>query len=686
MLKICRSAALVLLCFLATQSVHSQDSGRFIVPGLEPQMSVMNAIHRDTSDAFTNCTLWDTWLPHGTLWAKDLAAVRYRDVFLQRPFDSDGYVAMQQHRGMAHSAGWPFPGWQQSTGRGWHFSTEGEPWAIENFKLQALTNTEGWDIDGADVVGIDPSQGLKLRATSNKISITTPTFDCDTVVAPFVRLEWSTTAKETPKSQISWLLKEEKGWSDDRSVQVATQVSHQQLSYSNVAMYRHLKYSGLLKKLRWTIDAAPGDEIVLKSIITAIDTRHPITNSLFVAGSSEYFFWTGDVEFLKSNIDRMRVAMEFAIREFDVERGHHVNVQWVGHDGRSGLVPRASGPAQMKPGVGVGNNYWDLLPFGAHDALATMYLYDAMRKLTNIEAAVASNPTWQISAPARSAAQLNRLADDIRSDFQKRFWDSHTQRFVGWIDKDKRAYDYGFTFVNLEAIYYGLASEDQGKQILDWLDGKRTIEGDTSTGEDIYVWRFAPRATTKRNVETYCWVWNNPASIPWGGQIQDGGAVLGFSYYDLVSRLRLFGADNAWARLQKIIAWQQEVDAEGGYRAYYSKAGRGSLQGCGTPGGLGIDCEFMESVLLPQIMIDGFLGLQSTADGFTINPKLPTDWPSLSVKDIHIHGYVFTCTAKPDGSVDIDVSRAGASKMLVKCGNKTFTINPTDSHLSAVPR
>ncbi|MFO0014444.1 MAG: hypothetical protein ACK553_17055 [Planctomycetota bacterium] len=105
----------------------------------------------------------------------------------------------------------------------------------------------------------------------------------------------------------------------------------------------------------------------------------------------------------------------------------------------------------------------------------------------------------------------------------------------------------------------------------------------TSQGRDIDRWRFAPRASTKRNIDTYGWGWSNSESIPWGDQVQDGGAVLGLSYFDLMARLAVLGLDDAWARLKDILAWNREVESEGGYRAYYAKPGRGVLQGAARP-------------------------------------------------------------------------------------------------------
>ncbi len=391
---------------------------------------------------------------------------------------------------------------------------------FQNFNLQPLTNTEGWSIEGAKIKTIDPERGLILEATGGNLSIATPEFACGTVVAPFVRLEWAIEdGRDERNCQVSWLVDDKQEFSTEHTANYADRGQNKEMHFANVPMYRYPGYVGMLKRIKVSLDCKPGTTVSLKSIITAIDTRHPITNSMFIVGSAEYFLWTGDVEFLQKNILRMRKALSYAMREFKVEELKHVYVPWVGHDGRTGLVVDAEGKTTMRPGLGVGNNYWDLLPFGGHDALATMYMYQAMLKMASIESAIDRHPGWLVD-PKREydPHRLEYLAKEVKQDFQNRFWNDQTQRFVGWIDSEGKAHDYGFTFVNLEAIHYGLASEDQAKAIFSWLDGRRAIDQDTSQGTDIYHWRFAPRATTKRNVETYVWAWNNPAAIPWVGK------------------------------------------------------------------------------------------------------------------------------------------------------------------------
>jgi hypothetical protein len=95
-------------------------------------------------------------------------------------------------------------------------------------------------------------------------------------------------------------------------------------------------------------------------------------------------------------------------------------------------------------------------------------------------------------------------------------------------------------------------------------------------------------------------------------------------------------------------------------KPYYAKPGRGTLQGGGLAGGLGLDQEFLESVLVPQVMLYGFLGFRPTPEGFEIHPRLPRDWPSLTITGIHLHDRVIDVTAEQGGGVRIDdVTPAG---------------------------
>jgi hypothetical protein len=116
-------ALLTVLLPAPLAGLKAADLPQFIVPGHEAETKALNDLHALHHEAaFTTCTLWDAWLPMATLWASDKKRTQYRAALINRPIDAEGYVSMQQHRGMAHSEGWPFPAWQQSTGKGFHFS------------------------------------------------------------------------------------------------------------------------------------------------------------------------------------------------------------------------------------------------------------------------------------------------------------------------------------------------------------------------------------------------------------------------------------------------------------------------------------------------------------------------------------------------------------------------------------
>ena len=409
-----------------------------------------------------------------------------------------------------------------------------------------------------------------------------------------------------------------------------------------IEMFRHTKWQGKIKRLRLSL--APGEagvNFAIDSFFTVYDTRHTINNPIFIFACWNAFRWTGDLEFLKANINRMRLALRYQQTEMGGLKYNRIRNTWVGHDGLPGFTLGPGGKKTFHPGHGIGANYWDLLPFGWDDMYATMQYYAATRVMAELEEAVRANPGWDVprGALALDPKALRRHAEAVKAEANRLFWDDAKGRFVACIDKNGAAHDYGFTFLNNEAIWYGIASDEHARRIMDWLTGKRIIAGDTSTGADIYHWRFGPRATTKRNVEWYGWFWTGPETIPWGGQVQDGGAVLAFTFHDLWARLTVLGPDDAWRRFGEILAWEDEVWKEGGYRNYYKDGKRGTtLQGGGTAGGIGIDFEFFESSMVPSIVTYGFMGLDPQADALKIAPRLPQACPEMGIRNLLYHG------------------------------------------------
>jgi hypothetical protein len=652
--------ALALALWLAV--LDSQAGQIFDVPGHEKEFARAEELFRLHRTLGPDTALWDPWVPMSVLWldtvdAPSTTTLReaYRTRLLQRRIDAEGYVSSQQHEGLAHSQGWPFPLWTQAGGVGWHFTLQGVPYDA-GFRVLLTTNVDAWTLTGATTASLQPNDGWSIRLGQpgseipNESSLVSPAIQLDASVAPFLRVKWAGRGFSPGTTiRLDWQTAGDTGFLPQRCLFLNLPDKDGGVEDADLPVHRHPQWTGRITRLRFTFQNVPADaEIRLLRCFSAIDSRHNINNAVYLQACDDYLRWSGDLEFLRRNLQRMRLALAWAIREFQIAEKQVVFTPWVGHDGRSGHSLEPGGKRSFKPGVGVGNNYWDLLPFGGEDALATIYYFDAIRRMAALERQIERHPEWNLPRGPLGfePGELLELAQSLQRRGNDRFWDKSTGRFVGWRDIEGRAYDYGFTFVNNEAIYYGFASEDHSLAIRDWIDGRRIVAGDTSTGADIYHWRFGPRATTRRNVATYFWGWSDPASIAWGGQVQDGGAVLGFSFHDIMARLETNGPDDAWPRFREVLAWFDEVQKEGGYRAYYANKTRGTLQGGGTAGGLGLDAEFFESALVPQAMLYGFLGFRPRLDGCLIAPNFPVTWPSLTVRGIRLHDVTLDITAE----------------------------------------
>lgn len=613
----------------------------------------------------------------------------HREDLLAIDISPEGYVNTHQHFSHAHDLGWPFPMWTQAgwnadqvagKAAGWHFQDTKVPgWvgdALRGWKRPEYvgsTAAERWELENAQSLGI-VNERWQVKATGPSPALLTPKgMSIEVVNAPFMQLRWTRTG--TPPGHavpyMEWTREGDTEFSPERRAYFypeKTPLSTDGLYHSILPMHRHPLWKGTITRMRLCL--APGETDVtfdIDSFFCAYDTRHTINNPIFVIASYDYFSWTGDLDFLRQNINRMRTALRHQQTEMGGLEHNYIRNPWPGHDGLAGWVRNPDGTKTIRPGRGIGNNYWDIMPFGGDDFYATYQYYAATLKMAEIEAAVRSHQGWDIplGALALDADALRKHAEAVKETANRLFWNPVTGRFFAAIDQEGVGHDYGFTFLNLDSIWYDIATPEHAQSISDWIRGKRTVEGDTSTGADIYHWRFGPRATTRRNEEWYGQGWNAPESLAWGAQVQDGGAVLGFTFYDLWARLRVAGSEDAWQRLLAILDWQREVQQAGGYRAYYADGKHGAtLQGGGTAGGLGIDAEFFESSLLSAIVPYGFAGIDARPEGLFFAPQLPESCPEMSIRDLWYRGVRMDVQVK-DAAVELNVKDAPLTPLSV---------------------
>lgn len=378
------------------------------------------------------------------------------------------------------------------------------------------------------------------------------------------------------------------------------------------------------------------------------DTRHFTTNPGFILGAYRYFCWTHDMDFLKEVMPKLRLAMEFDLNELKGRDGIIV-IDAKGHEGRNN---------------GIGSNYWDILPFGCKDAFSNTYYYEALRAMADLEWFCASAGV-DVGGIKETQLFYESVRAKARAAYNRSFWDDKAGRYVGCVDVDGKKHDYGFTFVNMDAMTYGLADKAQAERIYHWMETEKTSFG----AADTYTkWIFAPRATTIRNPgrnEQPTATSDQPSTIPsdvapsphrpvtpsswwffgWGGapygdQCQDGGAILYTSFYDVVARARYISADNAYKRLTEILDRYNMPDRLMGgsplYRGEESQGGPG-----GHAGSVGVEGEFPESGLAPSSFLYAFLGIDADARGLKIRPNLPSSLKYAGVRNLCYAGQMY---------------------------------------------
>ena len=347
------------------------------------------------------------------------------------------------------------------------------------------------------------------------------------------------------------------------------------------------------------------------------DNRHYDTNARFILACRRHYLWTGDLDFLRGQADRLRSAMRYQLEVLG------------GKDGL--IVTPAKKTGRHK---GVSDNYWDILPFGHLDAYANAYFYGSIVAMEQIEDILGGDSLTDYHA-------LKKLA---HKRYDEVFWDEKAGRYIGCVDIDGVRHDLGFTFVNLEALYYGLGDFQRARRIYGWMETEPTSSGVADT---YSKWIFAPRATTIHNP---MWGDNAPArekkvptkpwhvfwwpGTPFGDQCQDGGGILYTSFYDLMDRVKYRGTQNAWARFGEIMERYRMPDRLCGGSPLY----RGEISQQENAGAVGVDLPFPESALVPCYFLYGIIGIEPTPEGLRITPNLPKGLDYAEVDSLSWHG------------------------------------------------
>ena len=356
------------------------------------------------------------------------------------------------------------------------------------------------------------------------------------------------------------------------------------------------------------------------------EQTHYTNNSSLIIAARDYLLSTDDPEgFLAMVNQRGQVMLDKLRRAMDY--------MLVNLNGASGLMtiydPRNDGTVH-----GVSSNYWDSLNcYGYNSAYENVFFYQAVLAMRDIE---------EYLGNTEAVGRYTALAEKIRRVFNKTFWDNEKGRYITSINVNGTRLDFGITFISFMAVAAGLASEEQAQRIFDWIDGKRIIEGDTSTGADIYYFKVAARSNTVA-VETveedglhYWWYnghsFNDVLPGHWGlygQQMQNGGVIFYTSYYDIAGRSFL-SADNAMGRFNVIM---DEFHRDSLRRDPRTQWG---------PYLVSINGEFPESGLVPYSFVSQIVGITPQVKGLQIRADLPSDMTYAGVREYRFCGRIYS--------------------------------------------
>ena len=641
-----------------------------------------------------------------------------------------------------HRMGWPFPTSDHTI----YTITDSYLWYDHNYET---TYSASWDFNGADRlngwtsnVNATVANGLLSGSVSGQtedITFTSPTMHTSyTQGNPNGTSSWkdwtyqttSMVAYYTPLLELDVRIDDASGVEDIvveyTSTKGSGSVSVNEkafIEYPYEGKYEHMLFLPMYAETNWgdakdTYITSITVKIVMKDggsmtgnvglsyVRGAFDTRHYDNVALLISSLRQDYDYTSDIDYLKENITRARKAINFLMQAYDEDRSLIRSDYLVGHDSVK------VGDRAQDFGTSIGNGYWDCSFMPEYDFHTNTYFYMALTDLAylegileskgNVDKAAATvltadrNCNHGTSAYNYDSASLTAIANKVQAALQATtndsdhtgFWDATKGRFVaGYSEDESRWYDYGYLAWNIEAVYYGVATEEQANLIMQWVNGERTIDGDTSTGEDIYFFELAPRTTTYQgtsatDVSVYTGFYTGVNQTYGVTQCQHGGAIMYTSYYDLMSRIEVFGADNAYARLQAIQAWYEDIyeyyttsnaveTPDDFYWRYYENSqwdsggdGVGEYwavqnglkgieersDGIGSVGIIGIDGEFLESILPIASVYYGFFGINSVnGNVLQIAPNLPAALEYWTTENLAYGGVMYDLTIRSNG-------------------------------------
>lgn len=204
-------------------------------------------------------------------------------------------------------------------------------------------------------------------------------------------------------------------------------------------------------------------------------STHPAVDDLFASAIEavyetdtrpDGFVWAEDMAgrgaFHESNASMLLFLADYVRRTGDT-RHLAIGRKWadyilrhIAEKPRLFRVPDSTGV----PAPGGGSrvcNWWDVVACGGYDGYINALTCPALKDFARIET-LAGNPD--------QAKRYHRVAEDLKTDFNRCLWNSRKTRYAGWLDTKGRLHDSFYTYINTMAVWHGIADRARGRRLL----------------------------------------------------------------------------------------------------------------------------------------------------------------------------------------------------------------------------
>ena len=321
----------------------------------------------------------------------------------------------------------------------------------------------------------------------------------------------------------------------------------------------------------------------------------------FICAVYNDYLWSRDKTFLRAMRPKLEVVMDYLKNTMRARDG----------------LPQCPGIFNGRSGSSPNTTYMDCYREGGTVAWIAEGYATALADMAAIE---------RLFGDRRRAAVYTSAVKAFPKQFDAGLWNAATKRYAGWRDTDGVLHDYGFTYINLEALARGLGDADKADAIFRWLDSRQarpTVAGGHVGSTDISQCVVAPRSNTAP-IPAKDWdSWSvsptlRRTSMGYGALVEDGGALLWVNYYDVLARLRWLDADSAWQKLtallgrvagDKLLFIEDVTHPTNVYGENYLEVG---------------PADGSENGIAAVTPLCGFMGVHAEADGLFATPNLPT--------------------------------------------------------------